>query len=201
MAKGKKKATAVVSAIASKPRPEVTAVLALLGAVVAGLSLASYDGLGPDGLPAGNNLMGVVGRYAAFLFLQLVGLASGYYLALLAVIGVIWFTEARHDVTLGTLAAYICNGVLLAALLHLGAPEARVLGHELGGSAGELLGGLLASLFSAWGGALVAAGLVVLLTVLATPQPLLSFLRRLGRGLCACGRGVRRAAGWTAGLW
>ncbi|MBN1772975.1 MAG: DNA translocase FtsK 4TM domain-containing protein, partial [Deltaproteobacteria bacterium] len=201
MAKGKKKATAVVAAIAAKPRPEVTAVLALLGAVVVGLSLASYEGLGADGLPGGGNTMGVVGRYAAFFVLQLVGLAAGYYLALLAVLGVIWFTESRHDVTLGTLAAYLVNGVLLAALLHLGAPEARVLGHELGGSAGELLGGLLASLFSAWGGAIVAAGLVVLLVVLATPRPLRAFGKRIGRGLRAGGRGLRRAAGWTAGVW
>lgn len=201
MTKGKKKAAAVVSAIPSKNRPEVTAVLALLGAIVATLSLASYDGLGPDGLPAGSNLMGVVGRYTAFLLLQIVGLASAYYLALLAVLGLIWFTDARHDVTLGTLTAYVGNGILLAALLHLGNPEARVLGHELGGSVGELLGELLESLFSAWGGALVAAGLVVVLTVLATPRPLRSFLQRVGRAIRACARGVRRAATWTAGLW
>ena len=201
MAKGKKKATAVVAAMASKPRPEVTAVLALLGVVFVGLSLGSYDGLGADGLPSGSNMMGVVGRYAAFVVLQLVGLAAGYYLALLAVLGVIWFTETRHDVTLGTLLAYLANGVLLAALLHLGAPEARVLGHELGGSAGELLGGLLSSLFSVWGGGIVAAGLVMVLVVVATPRPLLAFAKRIGRGLFACGRGLRHAAGWSVGVW
>jgi S-DNA-T family DNA segregation ATPase FtsK/SpoIIIE len=200
--KGKKRATAVVAAIASRPRPEVTAVVTLLGAVVLGLSLASYDGLGPDGLPFGSNIMGAVGRYLAFVVLQLFGFASGYYLALLVVLGVIWFSEARHDVTLGTLMAYLGVGFLLSAQLHLGAGGRTVLGgHELGGSVGELVGGATASLFSVWGGAVVCVALIAVLVVVTTPKPLLAVLRRAWSGVRFVARGFLWAARGTARLW
>ena len=194
--KSRKKSTAVAAAVAGRPRPEVTAVLALLGAVVLGLALATYDGLGPAGLPAGDNMMGAVGRYLAFVVVQLVGLASVYYLALLAVLGVLWFTEDRHDVTVGPLLAYLGIGFLLSALVFLVAGRlVTVGGHELGGSVGELLGGALASLFSVWGGVVVAVGAIVALMVVSTPRALVAFLRRVGRGLVHAGRGSAWAGG------
>jgi S-DNA-T family DNA segregation ATPase FtsK/SpoIIIE len=202
MTRGKKKATAVVATLASRPRPEITAVLCLLGSLVLCLALGSYDGLGSDGLPVGANLMGAFGRYGAFIVLQLVGLASGYYVALLVVLGVLWFTEQRHDVGLGTLTAYLGIGLLLAALLHLGAVGRTVLGgHELGGSAGELIGGMLASLFSLWGARLVAGALIVVLMVVTTPRPLLSLLRQVARGVWATLRAVRGVFSWAFSLW
>ncbi|MDI7266559.1 MAG: DNA translocase FtsK 4TM domain-containing protein, partial [Myxococcota bacterium] len=200
--RSRNRAPAAASGAFDRTKPEVTGVLLLLFGTFFCLSLASYDGIGPDGLPAGTNLMGVAGRYAAFVSLQVFGLTAGYYVAMALVLGTIWLTSERDDVTSGVVLAYAVAGLLVAALAHLGTPSDVLLGgHLIGGAAGELIGTTLSAIFSPWGAWLVALGTIVLLVLVATPAALKEALLRIGRAARIIGRGVAACASPAVRAW
>ncbi len=200
--RSRNRALAAASEAFGRTKPEVTGVLLLLFGTFFCLSLASYDGIGPDGLPAGTNLMGAAGRYAAFVSLQVFGLTAGYYVAMALVLGAIWLTSERDDVTSGVVLAYAVAGLLVAALAHLGAPSDVLLGgHLIGGAAGELIGTTLSAIFSAWGARLVAFGAIALLVLVATPAALKESLLRAGRAARIVGRGAAACASLAVRAW
>jgi DNA segregation ATPase FtsK/SpoIIIE, S-DNA-T family len=158
------------TAAAPSRRHEVLGVVTTLVALFLLLSLASYDGLDPDGIPVtGGNLIGMAGTWTAYFAFSLFGVASYLIDVFLWILASLMFLGRTSRVgpasILGTFAIGFLSAIALHTMLH-----GRTLlgGHAPGGFLGELFGELMISLVSVAGTYLVTLGGIVLVLLLVT---------------------------------
>ncbi|MBW2263410.1 MAG: DNA translocase FtsK 4TM domain-containing protein [Deltaproteobacteria bacterium] len=151
--------------------------VAQVGVLVLGvfllLSLITYRGLDPDGLPASGSWTGPAGAYLSFALYQITGHAS-LLVPVSLIIGALVSLAARRNAfhplrVLGVVAVV----VLASAILHVGWVGLTVRGgHMAGGAAGALLGDKMVGLFAGPGSfMLLTVGLLVLMVLLSGIGP------------------------------
>jgi S-DNA-T family DNA segregation ATPase FtsK/SpoIIIE len=152
---------------------EVAQVGVLVLGVFLALSLVTYRGLDPDGLPATGGWTGPAGAYLSFALYQIAGHASLLVPVSLIIGAVVSLARRRNAFHPLRVLGAVATIVLASALLHVGWVGLSVRGgHQAGGAAGALLGDWMVGLFAGPGSfLLLTVGLLVLMVLLSGIGP------------------------------
>lgn len=168
---------------------------------VIGLGIVLFLFIAMVSLQVGALVMGPFGRSAAGRFYGLAGVCSYGLVALGVVAAIRALTEQKPVLPPMIGLGAVVGVVSLATLVHLIAPNYRLLGYGPGGAIGEHLAEILRALISTAGTVLLAmVGLVVAL-VIATPLRMRDVLYWCWSGMQKTGSALRYAAGVVGQFW
>lgn len=168
---------------------------------VIGLGIVLFLFIAMVSLQVGALVMGPFGRSAAGRFYGLAGICSYGLIALCAVAAVRALTDHKPAIPPTVAVGSVVGVISLATLIHLIAPNYRLLGYGPGGVIGEHLAEILRALISTAGTVLLATvGLVVAL-VIATPLRMRDVLLTCWSGIQTVGGALRRAASAFSQFW